>query len=37
MRRAWNSGFVPNIPDGHKLTELESIQFLNSIDSDRVT
>ena len=37
VRRAWDSIFVPKIPDGHKLTELESIQLLNSIDSDRVT
>ena len=37
MRRAWDSLFVPAIPDGHQLTELESIQLLNSIDSDRIT
>lgn len=37
MRRAWDSLFVPAIPDGHQLTELESIQLLNSIDTDRVT
>jgi N-acyl-phosphatidylethanolamine-hydrolysing phospholipase D len=37
MRRAWDSIFVPDIPDGHKLTELESIQLLNSIDRDRIT
>jgi len=37
MRRAWDSIFVPKIPDGHKLAELESIQLLNSIDSDRIT
>lgn len=37
MRRAWDSLFVPDIPDKHQLTELESIQLLNSIDSDRVT
>lgn len=37
MRRAWDSLFVPDIPDGHQLTELASIQLLNSIDSDRVT
>jgi L-ascorbate metabolism protein UlaG (beta-lactamase superfamily) len=37
MRRAWDSIFVPKTPDGHVLTELESIQLLNSIESDRVT
>ncbi len=37
MRRAWGSVFVPDIPDGHQLTELESTQLLNSIDSDRIT
>jgi N-acyl-phosphatidylethanolamine-hydrolysing phospholipase D len=37
IRRAWDSLFAPDIPDGHKLTELESIKLLNSIDSDRVT
>ena len=37
VRRAWDSIFVPKIPDGHKLTELESTQLLNSISSDRVT
>lgn len=37
MRRAWDSIFIPKTPDGHVLTELESIQLLNSIDSDRIT
>ncbi|GIU18054.1 hypothetical protein TUM4261_38390 [Shewanella sp. c952] len=37
MRRAWGSLFGPDIPDGHELTELESLQLLNSISSDRVT
>jgi N-acyl-phosphatidylethanolamine-hydrolysing phospholipase D len=37
IRRAWGSVFVPDIPDGHKLSELESIQLLNSIPSDRIT
>ena len=37
MRRAWDSIFVPQVPDGHELTELESLQLLNSISSDRVT
>jgi N-acyl-phosphatidylethanolamine-hydrolysing phospholipase D len=37
MRRAWDSIFVPEVPDGHELTELESLQLLNSISSDRIT
>ncbi|MFT6928346.1 MAG: N-acyl-phosphatidylethanolamine-hydrolyzing phospholipase D [Psychromonas sp.] len=37
MRRAWDSVFIPDVPDGHELTELESLQLLNSISSDRVT
>lgn len=37
MRRFWASVFVPNIPDGHALSELESMQLLNSIDGDRIT
>jgi N-acyl-phosphatidylethanolamine-hydrolysing phospholipase D len=37
VRRAWGSLFVPSVPDGHELTELESLQLLNSISSDRVT
>lgn len=37
IRRAWGSIFVPDIPEGHDLTEIESIQLLNSIDRDRVT
>jgi len=37
MRRAWDSLFVPDVPDGHALTELESLQLLNIISSDRVT
>lgn len=36
MRRAWDSVFVSDVPDGHELTELESLQLLNSISSDRV-
>lgn len=37
IRRAWDSVFVPDIPIGHKLTELASIELLNTIDSDRIT
>jgi N-acyl-phosphatidylethanolamine-hydrolysing phospholipase D len=37
IRRAWGSVFVPDIPDGHKLSGVESIQLLNSIESGRVT
>ncbi|GLS90102.1 hydrolase [Psychromonas marina] len=37
IRRAWDSIFVPDIPDGHQLTALQSMQLLNSIDGDRVT
>ena len=37
IRRAWGSLIVPDIPDGHMLSELESIKLLNSIDSDRIT
>ncbi len=37
MRRACGSLFVPDVPDGHELTELESLQLLNSVSSDRVT
>jgi len=37
IRRFWSSVFVPDIPDGHKLSELESISLLNSIESDRIT
>lgn len=37
MRRAWGSLFVPDVPDGHELTELESLQLLSAIASDRIT
>ncbi len=37
IRRAWDSLLVPDIPDGHELPELESIQLLNSIENDRIT
>lgn len=37
LRRFWGSVFTPDIPDGHALSEIESIQQLNSIDGDRIT
>lgn len=37
MRRAWSSVFVPDIPVGHKLSELKSTELLNSIESDSIT
>jgi N-acyl-phosphatidylethanolamine-hydrolysing phospholipase D len=37
IRRAWGSLFVPDIPEGHQLSEQQSIKLLNSIESDRVT
>jgi N-acyl-phosphatidylethanolamine-hydrolysing phospholipase D len=37
MRRAWDSLFVPDIPENHQLNELDSMQLLNNIDSDRIT
>ena len=37
IRRFWGSVFVPDIPDGHNLSEEESIQLLNSFEGDRVT
>ena len=37
IRRAWGSLFVPDVPRGHELTELESLQLLHSISNDRIT
>ncbi len=37
IRRFWGSVFVPDIPDEHALSELESTQLLNSIEGDRIT
>ena len=37
IRRAWDSVFVPDIPETHKLSKLESIQRLNSIEDERIT
>lgn len=35
--RAWDSLFLPDIPDGHVLSELDAIQQLTSIKNDRIT
>lgn len=37
IRRFWGSLFVPDIPDGHALSEQESKRLFNSIEGDRVT
>jgi N-acyl-phosphatidylethanolamine-hydrolysing phospholipase D len=37
MRRFWGSVFTPDIPDGHALSEEDSLQLLNSIDGDRLS
>jgi len=37
LRRFWGSIFTPDIPDGHALSEKESIQLLNSIEGDRIS
>jgi N-acyl-phosphatidylethanolamine-hydrolysing phospholipase D len=37
IRRAWDSLFVPDIPEGHQLSTSESIQLLNSIKNERIT
>jgi N-acyl-phosphatidylethanolamine-hydrolysing phospholipase D len=37
FRRVWSSVFVPDIPDAHKLSEWESTELLNSIESDSIT
>ena len=37
LRRVWGSVFVPDIPDGHTLSERESIELLVSIESDSIT
>lgn len=37
LRRFWESVFTPEIPDGHTLSEKESVQLLNSISGDRIT
>ncbi len=37
LRRFWGSIFIPDVPDGHKLSASESIRLFNSIKGDRVT
>lgn len=37
IRRVWSSVFVPDIPDGHTLSEWETTELLNSIKSDSIT
>lgn len=37
MRRFWGSVFTPDIPDGHALSEEDSMRLLNSIDGDRLS
>ena len=37
LRRAWDSLFVPDVPDGHVLSETESAQLLKSVTGERIT
>ena len=37
LRRFWGSVFTPDIPDGHMLSESESIRLLNSIEENKIT
>ena len=37
IRRAWGSLFVPDIPRGHTMSDMESIELLKSIEGDRIT
>ena len=37
IRRFWGSVFTPDIPNGHVLSEEESLVLLNSIEGDRIT
>jgi len=37
LRRFWGSVFTPDIPDGHALSESESIRLHNSIEGDKIT
>ena len=37
LRRFWGSIFTPEIPDGHALSEQDSMQLLNSIKGDRIS
>lgn len=37
LRRAWSSVFTPDIPEGHKMSESDSIELLRSIKGNRIT
>ncbi len=37
FRRFWGSIFTPDIPDGHALSETESVELLNAIKGDSIT
>ena len=37
LRRFWGSVFTPDVPDGHVLSELQSMQLLSKIEGNRVT
>ncbi|MFQ3176525.1 MAG: N-acyl-phosphatidylethanolamine-hydrolyzing phospholipase D [Psychromonas sp.] len=37
LRRFWGSIFTPSIPEGHSLSEQESVHLLNSIEGDRIS
>jgi len=37
IRRFWGSVFTPEIPDGHALSEEESVLLLNSVEGDKIS
>ena len=37
MRRFWGSVFTPDIPEGHALSEEDSIKLFNSIKGDKIS
>lgn len=37
LRRFWGSLFTPGVPNGHSLSESESVQLLNSFEKGRIT
>ncbi len=37
LRRLWHSFFIPDVPDGHVLSENEASKMLNSIEGDSIT
>ena len=37
FRRFWHSVFIPDTPEGHALTEEQSLRLLNSIEGDRIS